>query len=333
MRRFVFAGLLLLATAILLSRLTQVTEFLQVIRRGRPLWIGAAFIVQAAWQINQVAQFRAAHRAAGVEQSLRQMAPVVLANNFALVAAPSGSASTFALFLENARQRNLSPSPVSLAVALFAVFQYLTTNITLAAALTLLYQRRALNAGETIPALIIFGVTLTMTALFMIGLGSVARLERLIAPPIRLANRLLRRKLVSETAVHRFLADAEGGMDSFRHQPLTVRLAPFAFALGGEGLAMILLGAIFVGFRQPISPAAIVVGVSMSALFSVVSPTPLGIGLAEGATALVLTTLNVPLESAIVISLTYRGFVVWLPMLYGFVALQAAGLRAVASRT
>ena len=333
MRRFVFAALLLLATAILLSRLTPVTEFLQVIRRGRLLWIGAAFIVQAAWQFNQVAQFRAAHRAAGVEQSLRQMAPVVLANNFTLVAAPSGSASTFALFLENARQRNLSPARVSLAVVQFSVFQFLATNITLAAALTLLYQRRALNAGETMAALIMFGVTATMTALFMNGLGSVPRLEGLIAPPMRLVNRLVRRELISETAVHRFLADAGGGIDSFRRQPPTVRLAPFAFALGGEGLAMILLGAIFLAFRQPISPAAIVVGVSMSTLFSVVSPTPLGIGLAEGAVALVLTTLNIPIESAVVISLTYRGFIVWLPMLIGFIALQAVGLRTVAART
>lgn len=42
---------------------------------------------------------------------------------------------------------------------------------------------------------------------------------------------------------------------------------------------------------------------------------------------LALTTLGVPLENAVVISLAYRGFTIWLPMLYGFLALQAAGLQ------
>ena len=216
---------------------------------------------------------------------------------------------------------------------LFAVFQYLATNITLAVALTILYQQHALNAIEIIPALIMFSITLTMVILFVIGLRSVAQLKQLLAPPIHFANRLLRREFISEAAIHRFLDDATDGIGVFRRQPLNIQLMPFALALSGESLLIILMSTIFVALRQPVSPTTIIIGVSMATLFSVVSPTQLGIGLAEGAVALVLSALNIPLESAVIISVTYRGFVVWLPMLYGFIALQASGLRTITSRT
>ena len=65
----------------------------------------------------------------------------------------------------------------------------------------------------------------------------------------------------------------------------------------------------------------------MAFLFTIVSPTPMGIGVVEGAMAITLSTLRVPLEAAVIITLAYRGFTLWLPLLYGIVALQISGLR------
>jgi hypothetical protein len=332
MRRFIFAILLLLATVLLCARLGPVTGFLDALRRGQPVWLGLAFITQAMWQVNQAAEYRAAHRAVGVELTLAQMLPVVAANNFMLVAAPSGSLSTFALFLANARREDLPPARVTLAVTLFAVAQYLGASCVLVGALALLWQQRVLNAGELLPALVLFGATGAMAGLLWLSLKSLAQLERVGLWLIRLGNRALRRNLISEIAWRAFLAEAAGGFELLRRQPLKIWLMPCALSLTGEGLAMILLSLIFAGFGQPLSAVAIVGGVSLSTLFTVVSPTPLGIGVAEGAVTLALSTVNVPLASALLISLTYRGFVVWLPMLYGFIALQASGLRTALTR-
>lgn len=325
MRRFIFAIVLLLATGLLFARLGAVAGFLDALRQAQPLWLGLAFMVQAGWQVNQAAGFRATYRAVGVERTLAQMLPVVVANNFVLVAAPSGSLSTFALFLAHARREALPPARVTLAVMLFAVMQYLGVSCVLGGALILLWNRQILNAGELLPAFILFGLTGALAGLLWLGLKSLAQLERLGLWFIRLSQRALRRNLISEMAWRVFLAEAAEGFELLRRQPLKLWLTPFALALGGEGWAMILLSAIFISFGQPLSGVAIVAGVSLSTLFTIVSPTPLGIGVAEGAAALALSTVNIPPATALLISLTYRGFLIWLPMLYGFIALQASG--------
>ena len=63
-------------------------------------------------------------------------------------------------------------------------------------------------------------------------------------------------------------------------------------------------------------------GFSIGWLFLIVSPTPAGLGIVEGAMTLALASLHVPLEAATVITLAYRGLTFWLPFGYGFVAFR-----------
>jgi len=78
----------------------------------------------------------------------------------------------------------------------------------------------------------------------------------------------------------------------------------------------------FLAFKTPFSPGTIVAGWSISYLFTIVSPTPAGIGLVEGLLPLTLTTLNVPLGAATVITLVYRGVTFWLPLCIGMLAFR-----------
>ena len=126
------ALVLLLATIFLATQLGQLRAFAQVLAQGQPAWIVLALAVEAIWQFNQAAEFQAAHRAAGVEQRVPQLLPAVAANNFVIVALPSGSVSTYALFLENARRQGLPRERVALAVAIYGIFQYLALAVTVA---------------------------------------------------------------------------------------------------------------------------------------------------------------------------------------------------------
>jgi hypothetical protein len=55
-------------------------------------------------------------------------------------------------------------------------------------------------------------------------------------------------------------------------------------------------------------------------LFFVMTPTPGGLGFVEGILILVMSSLDVPNESALVITLAYRGLTFWLPFILGFFA-------------
>jgi uncharacterized protein (TIRG00374 family) len=329
MRRLLLGLLLLAATVFLLAQAGNLQSFAQVLAQGRPGWIALALGVQALWQLNVAAQWRAAHRSVGADPGLGGILPAALANHFVLVAAPTGSVSTFALFLANARQRGLPAARVTTAVMLFAVFEDLGLSALLAAGLVVLWQRGELNALAVAAALGVFGLTLALAGTLALGLWARPVLERLLNALAGLANRLSRRwrrrDLLAPERVPAFLDEAAEGLASFRQRG--GGWESLLVSLSGKALLVALLGLTALAFGQSLSLPVLVTAAGLTGALTVVSPTPLGVGIAEGALALSLSSLGVPLEAAAAISLTYRGLTLWLPMLYGFGALQASGLR------
>jgi uncharacterized membrane protein YbhN (UPF0104 family) len=60
-------------------------------------------------------------------------------------------------------------------------------------------------------------------------------------------------------------------------------------------------------------------------MFMIVSPTPAGIGVVEGALTLGLHSLNVSLGNAALVALAYRGITFWIPLLFGMLSLRWLG--------
>ena len=306
---------------------------MRVLSTGQPFWIGLAVAVLAAWQVTQAAQFRAAHRAADVDQNLLSILPVVAANNFVLVAVPAGSLSTFALFLANARRKGFAPERAAVAVAVFAVFQYLALAIGISLALLALAVRGVLFPIEWLPALPMFAVALAQYAVLLAALRAPERLERAmvwLAERInRVSGRLFRRDLAPVDRVHRIAANAAEGLASMRQKGLRAQLGLLAYGMVSQALLGVMLALLLLAFRQPASLTNVLAGLGMAGLFTVVSPTPVGLGVVEGAVAIVLAWLGIQPGPALIVSLAFRGLTLWLPVLYGFVALEALGFRAI----
>jgi len=54
----------------------------------------------------------------------------------------------------------------------------------------------------------------------------------------------------------------------------------------------------------------------------IVSPTPAGLGFFEGSLTLVLTSMDIPIGYAAIITLAYRGITFWLTLLFGVISLR-----------
>src|SRR5439155_9396739 len=126
-------------------------------------------------------------------QSLLSMLPVVAANNFVLIALPSANLSTFALFLANARRQGAPPERTAIAVATFAIFQYLALSASIALALLALAVRGVLYPLEWLPALPVFALGLGQYAILLFAMHFPARLERAAVWLAERLNRLSRR--------------------------------------------------------------------------------------------------------------------------------------------
>jgi uncharacterized protein (TIRG00374 family) len=83
-----------------------------------------------------------------------------------------------------------------------------------------------------------------------------------------------------------------------------------------------MLALTFLAFEVPFTLGTVIAAYSIGLLFVIVSPTPAGLGVVEGMLTLALTTLGVPLGTATVLTLTFRGLTFWLPFVNGFIALR-----------
>lgn len=331
MRNILLAIVIIVGLVFLAQQVERFESLVDVLRRGNPFWIGLAFVVQWAWLVNTAAQYRAAYRALDLHVSHRSLLPLVLASNFVNTVAPSGGMSGMAVFIDDARKRGLPTMRVTLAGVLFVLFEYTSFSVVLALGLIVLMRRNDLDSTEVIPSVILFAAAIALTAVVVLGMYSAQALERFLISAARLVNRLLRpfihRDYLSEPFAHEFATEAAIGFSLLKAKPKDAWLMPFALALSGKSLLVSLLFLLFLAFEQPFSVGTITAGYSMAFLFTIVSPTPMGIGFVESAMTLTLRTLRVPLAAATVIALTYRGMTLWLPLLYGFIALQLGGLR------
>jgi uncharacterized protein (TIRG00374 family) len=223
---------------------------------------------------------------------------------------------------------------VTIGGVLYVLFDYAAFLCVLAVGFLVLLRRHDLNAADEIAAGILVLVALGLGLLLALGLRSAAALEQVLVRAVRLINRVLRPArrgdYLSEAIAHEFAGDAAEAFAAMRRQPRRNWLLPFALTLSAKALLLSILFLVFLAFGQPFSAGTLIAGFSLAYLFLIVSPTPSGIGIVEGAMPLALRSLRVPLGSAVVITLAYRGLTFWLPFLYGFAALRWLGRGPVA---
>ena len=325
MRRLLMAGVVLLGLALIWSQLAQVQLILDTLQRGNLLWLLLAVAAQQLWLFNTTLTYRAIYRLLDMRVSSRRLLPLVVTSNFVNVATPSAGMGGMAIFISDARRQNLSTPRVTIAGVLFILFDYFGFLCVLALGLLVLFRRGSLNPAEIAAALVLFATAFTLAGVLFLGARSGRRLEQMLVWGARVVNRALspfiRRPYLSEERAHDFATEAAEGLRALRTDRRAY-LLPAALSLVGKALLITILFLTFLAFEQPFSVGTLIAGFSMAFLFTIVSPTPSGIGVVETVLPSALTVLRVPAGTALVIALAYRGLTFWLPFAYGFVTLR-----------
>jgi len=332
MRRhqFLIAIILLLAIYLAISRFTEVREVVETLQRGQILWLGLAVLVQLIWLVNIARQFQATYHLLNMDVALSHVLPLVVMSNFVNVAAPSGGVGGIAVFVADARRRHLSTARVTIAGVLFVLSEYFGYLCVLAVGFWVLLRYNHLTATDIGASIILLLTALALAGLLALGARSAEALERVLAWAARAVNSAVRPFLgqdyLSEARAHTFAAEAAEGLSALR-TGWRGYLLPAALSLFGKGLLITILYLTFLAFNEPVSADTLIGGFSIGSLFLIVSPTPSGLGIVEGAMTLALKSLGVPLEAATVITLAYRGLTFWMPLGYGFIALRVLHLN------
>lgn len=326
MRRRWLLWLLVIGFAWLtVARLTEIEKLAATLAQGQWQWILAAVLLQILYYLVFSAVYQSAFATVDVQSKVRDLLPVTFASIFVNVVAPSGGASGAALFVDDAARRGQSAARAAVGTILVLIADFSSFTLILLAGLTVLFLRHNLAFYEVATALILLAVTVSLAAMLLLGLWQPARLRQLLDRIQQTANQAgswFRRPAL----LHRDWSEKNAAEFTEAAQAMAARpkylTRTLAMALASHLVNLASLYVLFLAFQYPVTFGPLVAGYSMAILFLIVSPTPMGVGVVEGVTPLVLISLGVPAAVAAVVVLAFRGLSFWLPLLIGFVLLQ-----------
>lgn len=332
MRKFIIAVIIFLGVIFVITNFAQVESILKTLQQGKWWYLALAVVVLGCWLVNVAASYRNIYRLVGIDEDLGRLFLIAAAASFVNVVTPSGVLGGVTLFAAQARRRGYSPIRVTLAGAINLLFEYAAIICVVFIGLIVLSRRHDLTGAEIFATGILMLLASTLALLLILGMRSENALNRALTTSTRAINKMLhpliRRDYLSETRAHEFAHDAASGLielrEDLKKDPSTLAW-PFALALSNRALLLTIFFLMFLAFQTPFSPGTLIAGFAIGYLFTIVSPTPAGIGVVEGIMTVTLRSLNVPLGSAAVITLAYRGFTFWLPLLIGMLALRLLG--------
>ncbi len=328
MRKIIVALVLLLAVIFVFLRFSELTDFLNTLHHSNYRFLLAAAIVELIWMFNSATDYGSIYRLVGLKETTRHLVLVATAANFVNVVAPSVGIGGMAVFVDDAVRRNHPTGRVTVVGVLYILFDYVAFFCVLALGFIVLIRRNNLNPGELIAAALLFALAGAVAFLLFLGYRSTESLGKALAWIARLVNRLLwpfiHRDYIRKERPILFAQEVGEGVAMLRGKRKEMTW-PFLFALNNFALLICVLAFTFLALGTPFTVGTLVGGFAIGYLFLIVSPTPSGLGVVEGAMTIALNTLRVEMAAALLITLTYRFITFWLPLAIGAIAFRLLG--------
>ena len=325
MRKVIIAIALLLAIALVYFSFGELENILKTLQQSDLRFLIAAFALALVWLYNLGVTFRSLYRLVGLHDDSRHLMLVVIVANFVNVIAPSAGIGGMAVFIDDAKRRNHSSGKVTFVGALFTLLDYAAFICVLALGWVVLIRRNNLHTGEITASMILLAIALALAFFFYLGYRSADEMGRALAWVARLLNRIVRpflhREYLREKQAYIFAEEFAEGVSAIKGRTKEL-LWPFLFSLNSKAILICILALTFLSYKTPFSVGTLVGGFSIAYLFVIVSPTPAGLGIVEGAMPLALSSLRVQWEAAVLITLTYRAVTFWFPLAIGAVVFR-----------
>ena len=333
--RIIFWALIGLAFTVAIFKFSDLQNLWQNIKQSNPLYISLAIIAQFVYFCLFAITYQISFQIVNIKYTFRRLFPLTFAYIFVNVVAPTLVASGPALFATEASQRKDSPIRALAGVLIANIVQFLTFSVILLFGIFYLYTTKDLALYQIIATSLLLLLTAFLCSLFFLSFKKPAALEYYLHWQINLLNKLFiflrRKKRLDDHWV-------DGGIEEFvlasknvtKQKNNIIKLITTYFFV--HAVNIISLYFIFLAFNQHILFRALIAGFVMGVLFQIIGITPYGIGLTETAMTLTFTSLGVPTETAVLITLTFRGLTFWLPFIIGFILLRKVhifGLREI----
>jgi len=329
MRKLILAAVFLFAVLFLVTRTADIAQVAETFRRGAPHWLLLAIAVHLVSILSNGAVLRALYRALGLKEGVIRLAMLWCSAAFFTTVTSSGGWGGMAVFVADGRKRGLPGARVTVASAMYYLYDFVTALLVVGVGLIVLIRRGQLDPGEVLATAVLAVYAMILAAWLILAWRSPERLGRVLTSGGSFINRIvrpfLRRDYLDLVRARALAHDMGAGVKDLRQSPEGLIL-PIALSLSQKALTIAILFLCFLAFSQPFSVGTLIAGYSLGILFTIVTPTPAGIGFVEGILTLAFTGFGIPVATSAVIALAYRGITLWLSLLYGLVAFRWVGL-------
>jgi len=321
---------------VVLTHAHELSNLGATIVAGRWQWLIAAILLQLLYYLGYTAIYHYAFATVDVRSSIWELMPVTYASLFVNLVAPSGGAAGAALFVDEVARHGQSRARATVGVLLMMVIDFGVLGLIVIGSLGVLGVMGDLKLYEVVAALILLLFVGMMAAALLLGRWQPQWLRNLLHWIQRIVNRLgrwvFRPQVLDDSWSERIAEEFVTAAQAMLMRPGALSLTVFV-ALLAHGVNLLSLYTIFLAFQEPAHLGILLVGYAMTILFTIVSPTPNGVGVVEGLLPVIYLSMGLPAGSATVISLTYRGITFWLPMLAGFLLLRRLKLFTAPERS
>jgi uncharacterized protein (TIRG00374 family) len=320
MKKIIVVIFLFLGVGVVALSFGELENTLATLQKAHLRYLVLALALEILWMMNLGLSYKAIYHLLGIDESRDRLTLVAVASNFANIVAPTAGVSGIAVFANDARRRGHPPGKATLAGALFVLIDLAAFLAVLSLGWIVLIRRDDLNAGEISASLLLLTIAFIFAFLLYLGYRSADALGNVLARIAHAVNWIskpfLHHDYLSEERAHAFATEIVEGLADLPERPKHL-LIPLLHAFLNKALLIGILLCAFLSFDVPFSAGTIIAGWAIGYLVIVVSPTPSGIGIVEGLLPLTLTSLRVPYEAAVVVTLVYRAVTFWVLLAVG----------------
>lgn len=325
MRKTILWILGLIAVVVVLTKSSDIVALFTTMQQGALIPLILAIIFQCGRYCFQAATYAQSMEAMGEHYTWQHMLPLVISGIFINTLAPSGGTAGAVLIIDDGTKRGIPPARITTGAIVGQMAHYAGFVIIMIVGFTILGA-----TGRLDPVAFICGMVMIMIIGVVVGVLIVCRTNKSLM--VKLFKKVER--LVATLAVkfHRNpprpwaikavdqVSDAATALVSNPRHIFTI----LGFATVGYGLELFCF--ICVGLAFGITSVnEMVAAYVVTNIFTVISPVPNGVGIAEATATLILTSYGSPVSVSTAVALVFRGFVFWIPFAVGAVLLRRTG--------
>ncbi len=325
-RRIIYIIITFLFVFFVLRNLNSGEKLFQLLLVAKWQFIIAALLLQLAHYIILSYSYKRALRLFNIKWSLKEIVPLVLAalsiNVFTILAPFPGSG----IFIQKAREREIPALNVTASIFSVLLFDYLALCPLIIVSLFLLGLNHRIFNYEILGAFAFIVLTLLLVFLLLFGIISPKILNFAFSAFEKLFNSLhylfkKRSFFIKGWSESRAIKFIELSKKLLENRGKQFQL--FGISLFNHSIDVLTLFALFLAFGQLVPFTTLLTGYSLMLVFWIVTPTPQGVGVVEVITPAIFSSMGVPVETATLAVLAFRGLNLWFPVIVGYYFLHS----------